>query len=107
MKLLISDDERLDRIDDWQQDLKSCLKLMERFTSKEHIIDFELKKRMKRFEFIRKLSQCFESQNEYDKCEIKFKLVVTTYFIENGELRQYDLNKYDEIRENMQDLIND
>lgn len=56
---------------------------------------------MKRFEFIRKLSQCFLKEDDYDHVEVKFKIIVSSFFIENGELRQYDLNKFDEIRENL------
>ena len=75
--------------------------MIEQFTSKENIIDFELKKRMKRFEFIRKLSQCFIKEDDYDHVEVKFKIIVSSFFMDNGELRQFDLNKFDEIRENL------
>ena len=63
---------------------------------------------MKRFEFIRKISQCFNYDNLYDNNQVKFKLVVSMYFKdEKDELRQFDLSKFEEIRENLQELINE
>lgn len=101
--LLITDSPDLIVIDNWEQDLKSCLKIVEPFTSKENITSLNIIIQIKRFEFIGKLSRSFTSVAN----QRQFKGVVARYFMQDGELIQFKLEEFTNIKTQLQQLIDD